>query len=75
MILDVPKAVARRVDRSIVLERLAHLTEAVEGALSTVVRRPTPEAVHEARILMRRLQASIRQHEASAPLPRVARIA
>lgn len=59
MILDVPKAVARRVDRSIVLERLAHLTEAVEGALSTVVRRPTPEAVHEARILMRRLQASI----------------
>lgn len=59
MILDAPKAVARRVDRSIVLDRLAHLTEAVEGALSTLARRPSPKAVHEVRISLRRLQASL----------------
>jgi CHAD domain-containing protein len=59
MILDTPKTVARRVDRSIVFERLAHLTEAIEGGLSTLARRPSPEAVHQARITIRRLQAAL----------------
>jgi CHAD domain-containing protein len=60
VILDTPKIVAGRVDRSIVLEKLAHLTKAIEGGLATLARRPTPEAVHEARITVRRLQAGLR---------------
>jgi CHAD domain-containing protein len=60
MILDTRKTVTRRVDRSVVLKRLAQLTEAIEGALSTLARRPAPEAVHEARIAVRRLQAALR---------------
>jgi CHAD domain-containing protein len=50
-----------------VLERLARLTEAVEGALSTLARRPTPEAIHEARISVRRLQASLRNMKHQLP--------
>lgn len=67
MILDAPKTVARRVDRSIMLGRLAHLTEAIEGGLATLARRPTPEAVHQARITVRRLQAALRHMKHQLP--------
>jgi CHAD domain-containing protein len=67
MILDAPKTVARRVDRRIVLERLAHLTEALEGGLAGLARRPTPKAVHEARIMVRRLQAALRHLKHQLP--------
>lgn len=67
MILDAPKTAARRIDRSIVLERLACLAEALDGALSALVRRPTPDAVHEVRIGVRRLQASLRHMKHQLP--------
>jgi CHAD domain-containing protein len=67
MIFDAPKAVARCVGRSIMLERLARLTAGVEGALSTLARRPAPVAVHEARIAVRRLQASLRNMKHQFP--------
>lgn len=67
MILDTPNTVTRRVDRSVVLKRLAQLTEAIEGALSTLARRPTPKAVHEARITVRRLQAALRYMKHQLP--------
>lgn len=65
--LDTPKSVGRRVDRHIMTDALARLTEAVEAALSTLARHQTDEAVHEARIAVRRLQAALRNMKHQLP--------